>query len=83
VAITPSICHKCGATARVKDSRPRENYKYRRRHCECGEKWTTVELRIPDGIGTPVDNRAALVEWVLSTPDMKALVDFIYTWKLR
>ena len=38
-------CPKCGAVARVYDSRPFDDHTWRRRKCvECKHKFTTVEI---------------------------------------
>jgi len=40
-------CQTCGARSRILDSRDLEVYVKRRRQCVgCGERWSTVEVRV-------------------------------------
>ena len=45
----PEICPVCGSSNnRVTDSRLEKGMRYRRRKCECGKTWGTVELDFSD-----------------------------------
>lgn len=42
-------CPRCGGRTLVKDSRPSTgNHVRRRRHCECGNRFTTMETIVVD-----------------------------------
>jgi len=43
--VSPKHC-SCGRQAACKDSRPDAEFVYRRYLCLCGERWSTVEVRI-------------------------------------
>lgn len=41
--------HCCGVNQKVIDSRPAPNgWKRRRRACQCGERFSTIEIALPD-----------------------------------
>lgn len=43
--MTPKHC-SCGQQGRCQDSRQEDEFVYRRYVCACGERWSTVEVRI-------------------------------------
>ena len=46
--VSPRVCLKCGSQAKVTDSRPAGD-RFRRRYvCQCGERWSTLEVRMEE-----------------------------------
>ena len=49
--MSPKICEKCGEQAHSIDSRQHDEHVLRRYACpKCGERWSTAEIRLPDGM---------------------------------
>jgi hypothetical protein len=49
-ALRPNVC-RCGSTGGVLETRDCDGARRRRFSCSsCGERWSTVEMRIPEGI---------------------------------
>jgi len=61
-------CPRCGSPQNlVTDSRPQPQGRYirRRRRCDCGERFTTMEIVVPRGSRALVLNREAMASAVL------------------
>lgn len=47
--MSPKIC-KCGEQGHIINSRQQSNCVTRRYSCSCGERWTSFELRLQEGV---------------------------------
>ena len=45
---TPKLCARCRLPGHIVESRPKPGYVYRRYSCECGDRWSTVEIVVMD-----------------------------------
>lgn len=60
----PHVC-QCGSHARVLESRETRGAIRRRRCCtSCGERWTTIEARIPDGVPYAASTNVPSFIWI-------------------